>query len=166
MRPSFLLTKTETGSLRRSASFRVSAAVSLAATASFQTCTAAKAAGDLAASRVRASSSAARARTSSDWAAVLAAAVAAAAASGCRRGAVLGRRRSSVLGRRRRGLELGDLCFGGLHIGGGLRHVVGGLARFGAGSLRSFKRLLRGLVGGSLVGLRALLERRGVGHRI
>ena len=46
-------------------------AASLAATALFQASTAAKAAGDLAASRVRASSSAARARASSDCAAAV-----------------------------------------------------------------------------------------------
>ena len=71
-RPSFLLTKTDTGSALRPASFRVLAAVLLAATAAFHTSTARNAAGVFFFSRPVAISSAARARMSSDLAAVLA----------------------------------------------------------------------------------------------
>ena len=76
------------------------------------------------------------------------------------RGAELGLGLAQIrLGRAQSGLGVAQVSLARAHI-------CLGLARLGAGRLSGLESFLRGLIGGSLVGLGAFLERRGVGDRI
>ena len=68
--------------------------------------------------------------------------------------------------RRGRRLDGSELRLGGRELAFGLAHVLDGLARLGAGSLRRGERILGGLIGGGLVGGGALLQGGGVSDRI